>query len=76
MFQASNLICQNVYLTDDFKIGLEYDNQHGLLNILLKNNSDLPSHINILSSQYEQSELTLRNGEYYPNTTEFHQGPC
>ncbi|CAF4813558.1 unnamed protein product, partial [Rotaria sp. Silwood1] len=30
MFQTSNTICQNVYLTDDFKIGLEYDNHRGL----------------------------------------------
>ncbi|CAF0823742.1 unnamed protein product [Rotaria sordida] len=73
MFQTSNIVCQNVYLTDDFKIGLEYDNHRGLLNILLKNtdnNIELPSHINILSNQNQEYELTLKNKhEYFLSST-------
>ncbi|CAF1386161.1 unnamed protein product [Rotaria sp. Silwood1] len=77
MFQTSNTICQNVYLTDDFKIGLEYDNHRGLLNILLKNtdnNNKLPSHINILSNQDQEYELRLKNhNEYFLSSTRLQQ---
>ncbi|CAF2754961.1 unnamed protein product [Rotaria sp. Silwood2] len=77
MFQTSNIVCQDVYLTDDFKIGLEYDNHRGLLNILLKNkdnNIELPSHINILSNQDQEYELTLKNkNEYFLSSTRLQQ---
>ncbi|CAF3461922.1 unnamed protein product [Rotaria socialis] len=74
MFQTSNIVYQNVYLTDDFKIGLEYDNHRGLLNIILANtdnrSTELPFHINILSNQYKECELTLKNNEYFLSSTE------
>ena len=49
MFQTSNFVCQSINLTDELKIGLEYDTQSGLLNIFVKN-IELPSRINVLSS--------------------------
>jgi len=71
MFQTSNIVCQSVNLTDKLKIGLEYDIHRDLLNIFVKN-IELPSHINILSHQYKDYELTLNNNEY----SEIQQGSC
>ncbi|CAF1213503.1 unnamed protein product [Adineta steineri] len=73
MFQTSNIVCQNVHLTDDLKIGLEYDRFNGLLNIFVKNignNNQLPSHINILSNQSNDYDLTVNKNEYLYNSSE------
>ncbi|UJR31033.1 hypothetical protein I4U23_018543 [Adineta vaga] len=54
MLQTSNVICQSVHLTDELKIGLEYDRSQGLLNIFVKNTgqqNQYPSQINILSNE-------------------------
>jgi hypothetical protein len=54
MFRTSNIVCQSVNLTDELKIGLEYDVHDGLLNIFVKNtgnNIQFPSQINILSNE-------------------------
>jgi hypothetical protein len=54
MFQTSNVVCQSVNLTDELKIGLEYDIHRGLLNIFVKStdsNIEFPSQINILSNR-------------------------
>jgi hypothetical protein len=72
-FQTSNV----VHLTDELKICLEYDSHRGLLNIFLKNtdnNIQLPSHINILSNQSKECELTLDNNEYLLSSSKIQQG--
>ncbi len=53
MFQTSNIVYQSINLTDELKIGLEYDRYCGLLNIFVKNTGESPSHINILSNNEE-----------------------
>lgn len=66
----SNIVCQSVNLTDQLKIGLEYDMHRGLLNIFVKNNGnnvELPSHINILSNQ-------CKDYEYFLSSSEIQQG--
>lgn len=73
MLSTSNIIYQNVYLTDDFKIDLEYDNHRGLLNISLKN-TELLSHINILSNESKEYELKLKNNDYSPDSIELQDG--
>lgn len=67
MFQTSNIVCQTVNLTDDIKIGLEYDIHRGLLNIFVKNHMDYPSQINILSNQH-------KNDDYHFHTSNIQQG--
>lgn len=70
MFQTSNIVCRSVSLTDELKIGLEYDSHRGLLNIFVKNtesNIDFPSQINILSNQY-------KNDDYHYCSSEIKQG--
>ncbi|CAF1005490.1 unnamed protein product [Adineta ricciae] len=54
MLQTSNLICRSIQLTDELKIGVEYDCSHGLLNIFVKNTghqSHYPSQINLHSNE-------------------------
>lgn len=77
MFQTSNLICQSVYLTDDIKIGLQYDTERGSLNIFVKNlgtDTQLPSQIHVLSNQSNDYELISEKDEYLLNTSETQQG--
>jgi hypothetical protein len=72
MFQTSNLVCQNVNLTDELKIGLEYDIHNGLLNVIVKNtgnNIQFPSQINILSNEN-------KDFEYLSNSSTFQQSLC
>lgn len=55
-FPQTNFICQSVNLTDDLKIGLQYDIQQGLLDIFVNNsniNTLQSSQINIHSNPYE-----------------------
>ncbi len=62
----SNIVCQSVHLTDQLKIGLEYDMHRGLLNIFVKNNGnniEFPSQINILSNQYKDYEYLLSSSK-------------
>lgn len=76
-FSSSNIICRSVNLTDELKIGLEYDIHDGLLNIFIKNTGNiiqLPSQINILSDQNKESQLIYDNHEYLINSSKFQQG--
>lgn len=70
-FQRSNLICQSVNLTDDLKIGLQYDIQQGLLNIFVNNfdtNTIQSSQINIQSNSSKiQQQNEISNVTYWQN---------
>jgi hypothetical protein len=79
MLQTSNIVCQSVHLTDDLTISLEYNIHNGLLNIFVKNtdnNIPLPTHINVLSNQSKEGEITLNKNEYLVNSSEIQQGSC
>lgn len=62
MLQTSNIVWQNVNLTDEVKLNLQYDTHSGLLNIFVKNNDNekkIPCHINIPSCQTKQEPIQL-----------------
>jgi len=61
-FPQTNLICQSVNLTDDLKIGLQYDIQQGLLNIFVNN-----SHTNTLQS----SQINIHSNPYETNSNNY-----
>ena len=66
MFKTSNIVYQSVNLTDELKIGLEYDINDGLLNIFVKNTGDniqYPTQINILSKDFDNHEYIFRSSE-------------
>lgn len=53
LLQTSNIVWQTVHLTEQVNINLEYDVEHGLLNIFVKGlgeTNDVPCLINVLSS--------------------------
>lgn len=72
MLQTSNIVFQTVNLTDELKIGLEYDLHGGALNIFVKNTGDqmdLPCQINILSNRPEQYEESIDENDSFDYQT-------
>ena len=68
MLQTSNIVFQTVNLTDELKIGLEYDLHGGALNIFVKNTGDqmdLACQINVLSNRPEQCEESLDGNDSF-----------
>ena len=72
MLQTSNIVFQTVNLTDELKIGLEYDLHGGALNIFVKNTGeqmDLPYQINILSNRSEQCVESVDDNDSFDYQT-------
>ena len=75
MLQTTNIVCHSVYLTDELKIGLEYDIHGGLLNIFVKNTgrrTEAPCQINVLAHPQEHAQLRWDD----PSPSKLDAGRC